>query len=225
MRIGIKKIAGFLGRMSQFMDSQPVICNSKRENRDRLSRRMPDKSVLCLSVILLLNFSTGIRADEKPLLIEGTAKTSGPQFAWFVEDPATDAAFQKATLAIKSAIDDNGLMVLNNEIFAIYSHSGLIRNRRLDLNYMQLFKQIAGSEQIANIEIPDLKCVFIPLSGADGQVVNLVAMNYEASQQNMQLNCYIYALRSALGLKTIEEIKFDMDALLDETIMEMSKVK
>jgi hypothetical protein len=206
--------------------SQLSICNFQNKNVRRPERKVPVAILnFCLSVFLLVSFSNGTQADEKPLLIEGVAKTSGPQFAWFVEGSATDAAFQRATLAIKSAIDDNGLLVLKNEIFAIYSHSSLIKNRRLDLNYMPLLKQIPGSEQIANIEIPDLKCVFMPLSGLDGRMVNLVAMNYEAFQQEMQLNCYIYALRSALNLKIIDEFRSDTDALLDETISEMRKMK
>jgi hypothetical protein len=206
--------------------SQLSICNFRNKNVKRPERKVPVAILnFCLSVFLLVSFGNGTQADEKPLLIEGVAKTSGPQFAWFVEGSATDAAFQRATLAIKSAIDDNGLLVLKNEIFAIYSHSSLIKNRRLDLNYMQLFKEIPGSEQIADIEIPDLKCVFIPLSGPDGQMVNLVAMNYEVSQQDMQLNCYNYAIRSALNLETIEEFRSDTDEMLNETIMEMSKVK
>jgi hypothetical protein len=212
---------GVEGTVSQFS-----ICNFRNKNVRRPERKVPIAILnFCLSVLLLVSFSNGTQADEKPLLIEGVAKTSGPQFAWFVEGSATDAAFQRATLAIKSAIDDNGLPVLKNEIFAIYSHSSLIKNRRLDLNYMQLFKEIPGSEQIADIEIPDLKCVFIPLSGPNGQMVNLVAMNYEVSQQDMQLNCYNYAIRSALNLETIEEFRSDTDEMLNETIMEMSKVK
>ena len=121
--------------------------NLLSKNPGRLARKIPSVVFnICVSALLLVNFSGGALADEKPLLIEGVVKTGGPQFAWFVEDLATDAAFQSATLAIKFAIDNNGLQVLNNQIFAIYSHSSLIKNRRLDLNYMQLLKQTLGSE-------------------------------------------------------------------------------
>jgi hypothetical protein len=198
---GASQVGGFgmTGIFSQFS-----ICNFRNKNVEQPERNMLGAILnTFVSVFFLLNFSIGAQADEKPVLIEGAVRSSGPQFAWFVEDPATDEAFQKATLEIKSAIDDDGLQALNNETFAIYSHSNLIKNGKLDLNYMQLFKQIPGSEQIANIEIPDRDCVLLPLFASDEQVLNLVAMDYQRDQQDMQMNCFIFALRSALNLRNV----------------------
>jgi hypothetical protein len=199
----LKRAGGFLGSAHSWMMN--------------LSRMF----ILCLFALFLNSLSVKAQIDVP--LIEGTVQTTGPQFAWFVEESSTDRVIRRAAERVKEVVDKEGLTTLRDSFFTFISHSKLINYNRLNMKYLYFFSQIPESSEIGNLFIPTADCVIIPIDAADDQVIRLVAMDYEPEHPDMQFDCFVYALRESLGLVTQEMPFPDSEALFEETLAEMSR--
>ncbi|MFO0513839.1 MAG: hypothetical protein ACK5YF_02590 [Rhodobacterales bacterium] len=181
----------------------------------------PRMFILCLLALCLSSLS--VKAENDVPLIEGTVQTTGPQFAWFVEEPSTDRVIRRAADRVKEVVDKENRTILRDIFFTFISHSKLINYNRLDMKYLYFFSQIPESSKIGNLYVPTADCVIIPIDAADDQIIKLVAMDYEPNHPDMQFDCFVYALRESLGLVTQEMPFADSEALFEETLAEMSK--
>jgi hypothetical protein len=178
-------------------------------------------SILCLFTLCFNSLSVKAQIDVP--LLEGTVQTTGPQFAWFVEESSTDRVIRRAAERVKEVADKEDQIFLSDIFFTFISHSKLINYNRLNMKYLYFFSQIPESSKIGNLYIPSADCVIVPIDAADDQVIVLVAMDYEIGHPDMQFDCFVYALRESLGLVTQEMPFADGEALFEETLAEMSK--
>jgi hypothetical protein len=190
---------------------------------DSWMMNFPRMLILCLLALCLNSLS--VKAENDVPLIEGTVQTTGPQFAWFVEEASTDRVIRRAAGRVKEEVDKEDLTALRDIFFTFISHSKLINYNRLNMKYLYFFSQIPESSKIGDLYIPTADCVIIPIDAADDQVIKLVAMDYEPAHPDMQFDCFVYALRESLGLVTQEMPFADSEALFEETLAEMSKME